>query len=83
MRILVAVDGSDSANRAAAHAVALLKGRPDAEIILLNVQNQQRLDISDISRVTSVEANTKYARRPVKEGSRRSDRDLPERTGKV
>ena len=61
MRILVPVDGSDSANRAAAHAVALLQGRPDAEIILLNVQNQQGLDISDISRVTLVEANTKYA----------------------
>ena len=61
MRILVPVDGSGSANRAAAHAVALVQGRPDAEIILLNVQNQQRLDISDISRVTSVEANTKYA----------------------
>ena len=61
MRILVPVDGSDSANRAAAHAVALLQGRPDAEIILLNVQNQQGLDISDVSRVTSVEANTKYA----------------------
>jgi nucleotide-binding universal stress UspA family protein len=61
MRILVAVDGSDSANRAAAYAVGLAQGRPDAEIILLNVQNQQRLDISDISRVTSVEANTKYA----------------------
>ena len=61
MRILVAVDGSDSANRAAAYAVGLAQGRPDAEIILLNVQNQQGLDISDISRVTSVEANTKYA----------------------
>ena len=38
MRILVPVDGSDSANRAAAHAVALVRGRADAEIILLNVQ---------------------------------------------
>ena len=41
MRILVPVVGSDSANRAAAHAVALVKGRADAEIILLNVQNQR------------------------------------------
>ena len=59
MRILVPVDGSASANRAAAHAVALVKGRTDAEIILLNVQNQQALDISDVSRVTSVSANAK------------------------
>lgn len=61
MRILVSVDGSESANRAAAHAAALAEGRPDAEIILLNVQNQQTLDISDISRVTSVGANAKHA----------------------
>jgi nucleotide-binding universal stress UspA family protein len=61
MRILVSVDGSASANRAAAHAVALAQGRPDAEIILLNVQNQQTLDISDISRITSVGANAEHA----------------------
>jgi nucleotide-binding universal stress UspA family protein len=61
MRILVPVDGSASANRAAAHAVALAKGRGDAEIILVNVQNQQTLDISDISRVTSVGANAQRA----------------------
>ena len=61
MRILVSVDGSASANRAAAHAVALVAGRGDAEIILLNVQNQQTLDISDISRVTSVRANAEHA----------------------
>jgi nucleotide-binding universal stress UspA family protein len=61
MRILVPVDGSASANRAAAHALALVEGRPHAEIILLNVQNQQTLDISDISRVTSVGANAEYA----------------------
>ena len=61
MRILVPVDGSASAGRAAAYAIALAEGRPDAEIILLNVQNQQTLDISDISRVTSVGANAEYA----------------------
>jgi nucleotide-binding universal stress UspA family protein len=60
MRILVPVDGSDSANRTA-HAVALVRGRADAEIILLNVQNQRTLDISDISRVTSVGANAERA----------------------
>jgi nucleotide-binding universal stress UspA family protein len=61
MRILVPIDGSDSANRAAAHAVALVRGRVDAEIILLNVQNRRPLDISDISGVTSVEANAERA----------------------
>jgi nucleotide-binding universal stress UspA family protein len=61
MRILVPVDGSAGASRAAAHAVALAKGRADAEIILLNVQNQQTLDTSDISRITSVGANTQRA----------------------
>jgi nucleotide-binding universal stress UspA family protein len=61
MRILVPVDGSDSANRAAAHAVALVRGRADAEIILLNVQNRRPLDISDISGVTSVGANAERA----------------------
>jgi len=61
MRILVAVDGSATANRAAAHAVALAEQRADAEITLLNVQNQQTLDISDVSRVTTVRANAEYA----------------------
>jgi nucleotide-binding universal stress UspA family protein len=54
MRILVPVDGSASANRAAAHAVSLADGRADAEITLLNVQNQRTLDTSDISSVMSV-----------------------------
>jgi nucleotide-binding universal stress UspA family protein len=61
MRILVPVDGSASANRAAAHAVTLVKGRADAEIILLNVQNQQTLDLSDISHVTSVGTDSERA----------------------
>jgi nucleotide-binding universal stress UspA family protein len=61
MHILVPVDGSASANRAAAHAVTLVEGRCDAEITLLNVQNQQTLDISDISRVTSVGTNAEFA----------------------
>ena len=58
MRILVPVDGSDSANRAAAHAVALVKGRADAEIILLNVQRRRA---SDISGVKSVGVNAERA----------------------
>ena len=61
MRILVPVDGSACANRAAAHAVALVRGRADAEIILLNVQDRRMLDISDISRATSVGANAERA----------------------
>jgi nucleotide-binding universal stress UspA family protein len=61
MRILVPVDGSGSANRAVAHAIAIVRGRPDGKIILLNVQNQQTLDTSDVSRVTSVGANAARA----------------------
>ena len=44
MRILVPIDGSGSANRATVYAVSLVDGRPDAEITLLNVQNQGTLD---------------------------------------
>ena len=61
MRILVPVDGSDSANRAAAHAVALVKGRADAEIILLNVQRRRS---SDISGAISVGVNADRALDP-------------------
>jgi nucleotide-binding universal stress UspA family protein len=61
MRILVPVDGSATAKRAAAHAVALAVGRADAQITLLNVQNQQTLDASDISSITSVGADAELA----------------------
>lgn len=61
MRIVVPVDGSASANRATAHALLLAEGRADAEIILVNVQNQRTLDTSDISSVTSVGADAKRA----------------------
>ena len=61
MRLLVPIDGSPSANRAAAHAVSLANGRADAEIILLNVQNQQTHDTPDISSVVSVGAGMKLA----------------------
>jgi nucleotide-binding universal stress UspA family protein len=61
MRILVAVDGSAIAERAAAHAVALVQGRAGAEIVLLNVQNQETLDTSDISGITSVAADAERA----------------------
>jgi nucleotide-binding universal stress UspA family protein len=61
MRILVPVDGSAVANRAVAHAVALAQGRADAEITLLYVQNQESLDTSEISRITSVGADSERA----------------------
>jgi len=61
MRILVPIDGSGSANRATVYAVSLVDGRPDAEITLLNVQNQGTLDTSDISSVASVGADTALA----------------------
>jgi nucleotide-binding universal stress UspA family protein len=61
MRILVSVDGSASANRAAAYALLLADGRADAEITLVNVQNQRTLDTSDISSVMSVGADTDLA----------------------
>jgi nucleotide-binding universal stress UspA family protein len=61
MRVLVPVDGSASANRAVAHAVLLAKGRIDATITLLNVQNQETLDTSEISTITSVGADAERA----------------------
>jgi nucleotide-binding universal stress UspA family protein len=61
MRILVSVDGSASANRAAAHALLLAGGRADAQITLVNVQNERTLDTSDISSVMSVGADTDLA----------------------
>jgi nucleotide-binding universal stress UspA family protein len=61
MRILVPVDGSARANRAAAHALLLADGRADAAITLLNVQNQQTLNTSDISSVVSVGSDTQLA----------------------
>jgi nucleotide-binding universal stress UspA family protein len=61
MHILVPVDGSASANRAVAHALLLADGRSDTRITLLNVQNQQTLDMSDVSSITSVGANTERA----------------------
>lgn len=63
LRIVVPVDGSAPANRGVAHALSLVVGRPDAEIILVNVQNLQTLDISDISAVMTVEIDRRLAAR--------------------
>jgi nucleotide-binding universal stress UspA family protein len=57
MKILVPVDGSAPGNRAVAYALALLRGREDGEVLLLNVQGIETLDVSDISAVISVEAD--------------------------
>lgn len=71
IRIVVPVDGSASANRAVAHALLLISGRPDAEIILANVQNPDTLDISDISAVMTVEADGRLAARQARTALRR------------
>ena len=49
MKLLVPVDGSEAALHAVHHALKLVKGQPDAVVILLNVQNHQTLGLSDIS----------------------------------
>jgi nucleotide-binding universal stress UspA family protein len=63
LRIVVAVDGSAPANRAVAHALSLVAGRPESEIVLVNAQNLQTLDISDISAVMTVEVDRQLAAR--------------------
>jgi nucleotide-binding universal stress UspA family protein len=63
LRIVVPVDGSAPANRAVAHALSIVAGQPGAEIILVNVQNLQTLDISDISGVMTVEVDRGLAAR--------------------
>jgi hypothetical protein len=72
LRIVVPVDGSAPANRAVAQALSLVAGRPDAEIILVNVQNPDTLDISDISAVMTVEADRRLAARQSRSALRRA-----------
>lgn len=48
MKLLVPTDGSAPAQRVVAHALWLVQGRPEAIIVLLNVQNRETLDLSDI-----------------------------------
>ncbi|MGC2199559.1 MAG: universal stress protein [Stellaceae bacterium] len=62
-RIVVPVDGSAAANRAVAHAISLVADRTEAEIVLLNAQNLQTLDISDISGVMTIEVDRRLAAR--------------------
>ena len=61
MRILVPVDGSASAGRAAALALRLAGPGGDGEVVLLNVQNISTLDTSDVSSVMSVGADSRLA----------------------
>jgi nucleotide-binding universal stress UspA family protein len=63
MRILVPVDGSLPANRAVAHAIALVHDRDGGGIILLNVQGPETLEVSDISAVMSVEPDRRSVAR--------------------
>ena len=63
LRIVVPVDGSAPATRAVAHALSVVAGQPGAEIVLVNVQNLQTLDVSDISAVMTVEVDRRLAAR--------------------
>jgi nucleotide-binding universal stress UspA family protein len=67
MRIIVPVDGSAPACRALAHAASIARERADAEIILLNVQNRDTLDLSEISAVMSSDFERTEAERQSKE----------------
>jgi nucleotide-binding universal stress UspA family protein len=62
-RIVVPVDGSAAANRAVAQALSLVADKPEAEIILVNAQNLQTLDVSDISGVMTIEVDRRLAAR--------------------
>ena len=62
-RIVVPVDGSAAANRAVAEALSLVADKPEAEIILVNAQNLQTLDLSDISGVMTIEVDRRLAAR--------------------
>jgi len=72
VRIVVPVDGSAPANRAVSHALSLVAGRPGSEIILVNAQNQQTLDVSDISAVMTVEVDRRLAARQSRIALRRA-----------
>lgn len=56
MKLLVPVDGSDASRRAVDHAVWLIRGRTNARLLLLNVQNDDTLGLSDIDPETGSEA---------------------------
>lgn len=72
LSVVVAVDGSAPANRAVGHALILVAGRPGSEIVLVNAQNLQTLDISDISAVMTVEPDRRLAARQSRIALRRA-----------
>ena len=72
MRIVVPVDGSAPANHAVTYAVSLTTGRPDAVIILVNVQSRETLDVSDIAAVVTADADTEAAARQSGKALRRA-----------
>lgn len=61
MRVLVPVDGSGPAQRAVAHAIALIRDPAADEIVLLNVQSAETLDVSDVSGVISAASDRERA----------------------
>ena len=63
MRIIVPVDGSAPAVRAVGQALTLARNPPGGELILVNVQNQETLEVSDVSAVISAEADRQAAAR--------------------
>ena len=71
MRIVVPVDGSTAANHAVGFAVSLARGRPDTEIVLLNVQSRETLEVSDIAAVITADADRETAARQSKRALRR------------
>jgi len=72
LRIVVAVDGSAAANRAVSHALSLAAGRPGSEIFLVNAQNMETLDVSDISGVMTVDGDRRLAARQSRAALRRA-----------
>lgn len=73
MKLLVPLDGSPSARRALDHALWLALKSPEASVILLNVQNEETLGLSDIAvrtgreREQASQRSRQVLRAPVKE----------------
>ncbi len=71
VRIIVPVDGSAPANHAVAYALSLARGRPETEVILLNVQSRETLEVSDIAAVVTANADREAAAHQSKKALRR------------
>jgi nucleotide-binding universal stress UspA family protein len=55
VRLLVPIDGSAAANQAVGYAIWCAGAMSDASILLLNVQNRDTLQLSDILPLTNDE----------------------------